>query len=129
MRTAVAVSLGRLALEHQPEGFQRLKRLVQLLPLGSHFGDLFLNVADCAFQIVHQRPRCVSKKLDGVELEHQLDSRIELSSLRRHYGPGLGIYQVYLKTIRTHREQKDSLLQYKRAVPDLALAHFLLSQP
>jgi hypothetical protein len=54
MRTAVAVSLGRLALQHPPARFQRLKGLVELCAPGSYLGDLLLNVRYCAFQIVHR---------------------------------------------------------------------------
>ena len=54
MRAAMPVSFGWLALEHKPARFQRLEGLIQLEPLGSYFGDFFLNVNDCAFQIVHK---------------------------------------------------------------------------
>jgi hypothetical protein len=53
MRTAVAMSLRRLALEHEPACFERLKGVVQNRMLRSKLGDLLLNVSYCAFQIVH----------------------------------------------------------------------------
>jgi hypothetical protein len=49
MRAAVAVGFGRLAVEHQPAGFQRLKSFVQLDAPGSHFSNLLLNVTNRAF--------------------------------------------------------------------------------